>query len=109
MTCYSVEPRDWIFVKGDGFLSFAKNMGRNTGKNISNNFSSKYSQKLVDYGKQSTTDAFKTASKRVIQKKEEETDDLIGNKIADRITKVRKTSPQNNSEENVKHDREIHK
>ena len=22
MTCYSVQPRDWIFVKGYGFLSF---------------------------------------------------------------------------------------
>ena len=36
---YSVEPRDRRYVKGYGFLSFAKNIG----KNISN----KYSQKLV--------------------------------------------------------------
>ena len=28
MTRYSFEPRDGIFVKGDGFLSFAKNMGK---------------------------------------------------------------------------------
>ena len=35
MTRYSVQPRDRIFVKGFGFLSFAKNMGRNIGKNIS--------------------------------------------------------------------------
>ena len=26
--CYLDEPRDRIFVKGYGFLSFAKNMGR---------------------------------------------------------------------------------
>ena len=26
MMCYSVHPRDQIFVKGYGFLSFAKNM-----------------------------------------------------------------------------------
>ena len=26
MTCYSVQPRDRIFIKGYGFLSFAKNM-----------------------------------------------------------------------------------
>ena len=26
------QPRDQIFVKGYGFLSFAKNMGRNIGK-----------------------------------------------------------------------------
>ena len=29
MIYYSVQPRDQIFVKGYGFLSFAKNMGRN--------------------------------------------------------------------------------
>ena len=39
MTRYLVQPRDLIFVKGYGFLSFAKNMGRNTGKNISKNLS----------------------------------------------------------------------
>ena len=29
MTCYSAQLRDQIFVKGYGFLPFAKNMGRN--------------------------------------------------------------------------------
>ena len=43
MTCYSVQPRDRIFVKGYGFLSFAKNMGRDIVKNISKNLGSKYS------------------------------------------------------------------
>ena len=43
MTRYSVQPRDGIFVKGCGFLSFARNMGRNIGKNISKILSSKYS------------------------------------------------------------------
>ena len=61
MTWYSVQPSDRIFVKGYGFLSFAKNMGKNHGKNISKNLSSKYSQKLLDHAKQSATDAFKTA------------------------------------------------
>ena len=50
--------------------------------------------------KLSTTDALKTASKRAIQKTVEATGDLIGNKIADSITKVSKTSLQNNSETN---------
>ena len=34
---YSIEPRDRIYVKGYGFLSFAKNMGKsliNTVKNF---------------------------------------------------------------------------
>ena len=41
--------------------------------------------------------------------KTEPTSDLMRNKITDRITKVSKTSPKNNSEENIEHDREIHR
>ena len=88
---YSVQPRDRIFVKGYGFLSFAKRMGKNIGKNISKNLSGKYSQTLLDHGKKSATDALKTSSKRVIQKTAEATGDLIGNK------RVSKNSQQNNS------------
>ena len=68
MTRYSVHPRDQIFAKGYGFLSFAKKMGKNIGKNISKNWSHKYSQKILDHAKQSAPDALKTISKRVIQK-----------------------------------------
>ena len=101
MTRYSVQPTDWIFVKRYRFLSFAKNMGKNIGKNISKNLSSKYRQKcFFDYAKQSATDALKTSSEKVIQRTAEETGDLIGNKIADKITRVSKTSPKNNSETN---------
>ena len=45
-------------------------------------------QKLLDHAKQSATDALKTSSKRVIRKTAEATDDLIGNKIANKITKL---------------------
>ena len=41
MTQCSVQPRDQIFVKGYGFLFFAKNMGRNIGKKISKNLRTK--------------------------------------------------------------------
>ena len=44
-----------VYVKGYGFLSFAKNIG----KNLSN----KYGQKCLDSAKKSTTDAY-------LQKKE---------------------------------------
>ena len=71
--CYSIEPKDRIYVKGYGFLSFAKN--------ISKTLSNKYSQKLLDSAKKYTADAIKTASKRAIQKIAEATGDLIGNKI----------------------------
>ena len=63
-------------------------LNREMGKSLSN----KYGQKLLDSAKKSTTDAIKTASKRAIQKTAEGTDDLIGNKIADKITTVPKKS-----------------
>ena len=91
---YSIEPRDRVYVKGYGFSSFAKSMG----KSLSN----KYGQKLLDSAKKSTTDAIKTASKRAIQKTAEAIGDLIGNKIADKITSVFKKSAkglQNNETE----------
>ena len=50
----------------------------------------KYSQNLLDHAKQSAADALKTSSKRVIQKTEEATGDLIGNKSVDRIIEVSK-------------------
>ena len=55
---------------------------------------------LIDHGKQSAADVIKNTSKRAIQKTAEVTCDLIGNKIADKITRVSKTSPKNNSEKN---------
>ena len=106
MRYYSVQPRDRIFVKGYGFFSFAKNVGKKIGKNISKNLSGKYCHRFLVHTKQSATDALKTASKRVIQKTAETAGDLIGNKIADavgkssdgKITKVSRNSQQNNSE-----------
>ena len=95
---YSIEPSDRIYVKGYGFLSFAKNMG----KGLSN----KYGQKLLDSAKKSAADAIKTASKRAIQKTEA-TGDLIGNKIADKITIVSKKPSNNNYINNNNEDVEI--
>ena len=94
---YATEPRDRIYEKGYGFLSFAKNMGKS--------WSNKFGQKLLDSPKKSTTDAIKTAWKRAIQKTAEGTGDLIGNKIADKITSVSKKSakelPNDETEEDV--------
>ena len=80
--CYSIEPREQIYVKGYEFSSFAKHMGKNVRKN--------YSQKLLNSAKKSTADAIKTASKRATQKTAVATSDLIGNKIADKITSTSK-------------------
>ena len=64
---YSIEPRDRMYVKGYGFLSFPKN--------ICKDLSNKYGQKLFDSAKRSTANAIKTASKRAIHKPAEVTGD----------------------------------
>ena len=61
-------------------MSFAKTM------------SNKYGKKLVDTAKKSATDAIKTTSNRAILKTAEATGDLVGKKIADKITSVFKKS-----------------
>ena len=81
-------------------------MGKNISKNVSKSLNSKYSQIFLDHAKHSATDGFKTTSKRVIQKTAEASGDLIGNKIADKIKRVSKTSPQDNLEINEERLRE---
>ena len=74
------------------------------GKSLSN----KYGQKLLDSAKKSTTDAIKPASKSAIQKNAEATCNLIGNKIADKITSVsmefHSKKPNNNNNNNSNND-----
>ena len=94
-----IESRDRIYVKQYVLLSFAKNMGQS--------LSNKYGQRLLDSAKKSTTDAIKTASRRAIQKTAEATGDLIGNKIADKITSVSKKPSNNNKNNNNNEDVEI--
>ena len=78
---YSNEPRDRVYLKGYGFLSFANDMVKMWAINM---------VKSLDSAKKSTTDAIKTASKRAFQKTAEATGDLIGKKIVDKITSLLK-------------------
>ena len=64
-------------------------------KNINKSLSSKYSQKLSNHARQSAIDVLKTSSKRAIQETAKPTGDLICNNIADKTTRVSKTSPHN--------------
>ena len=73
---YSTNPRFRKYVKGYGFLSFAKEIGN------------KYGKKLMDTATKTGMDASKIPSKRVVQKTAEATVDLIGNKIADKIISI---------------------
>ena len=83
MMRYSIEPRFRKYVKGYSFLSFARNFGNKCGK------------KLMDAASKTGIDAAKIASKRVVQKTAEATGDLIGNKIADKITSIGKFKKKN--------------
>ena len=53
---YSIEPKFRKYVKGYGFLSFAKKFGN------------KYGKKLMDTATKTGIDAAKTTSKRIVQK-----------------------------------------
>ena len=102
---YSIQPRDRINLKGCGFLSFIKNVGKNIGENISKNLIGNNCQKPRDHTKLSATGAFKTSSKTA-----EGTDDLIRNKITNRITKVSKNAQESNTQTVAnKHNKEIPK
>ena len=64
MTCYSIQPRDQIFVKDYGFfLSFAKNMSKNESRNISKILNGKSRPKRLDHARQYATDALKVIEK----------------------------------------------
>ena len=76
---HSTGPKFRNCVKGYGFLSFARRFGDKDGK------------KLMDAAAKRGIDAAKTAFKEVVQKTTEATGDLIGNKIADKITSIGKS------------------
>ena len=63
-------------------------------------------KKLIDTATKLGVDAVKTASKRVVQKTAEATGDLIGNKIADKITSIGKTKEK--EKENTNKPEEIY-
>ena len=71
--CYSIEPRERRYVKGYGFMSFARN------------FSDKYSKSLMDKGIHVSKMFAKTAGKKILKETAKATGDLTGNKIADKI------------------------
>ena len=67
---YPIEPRERRYVKGYGFMSFARNFNDKYGKSLRN---------------ASKTFA-KTTGKEILKETAKATGDLIGNKVADKIT-----------------------
>ena len=84
---HSTEPKYRNTLKGMGFYLLQKKNG------------DKYGKKLMDTAKKTGIDAAKTASKWLNQKTAETTEDLIGNKIADKITLLGKTTSKEKGNE----------
>ena len=94
---YSLEPHYKRYVQGKGFMSFARNIGNKYGKKIfdvSKSMKKKYGKKILDNSLSAGQDFAKIAGKKVLTKSAEATGDLIGNKIADRITKSARNKEQ---------------
>ena len=82
---YSTDPRFRKFVKGFFLLN--------------KNFGNKYGKKLMHTATKTGIEAAKTASKKVVRKTAEATRDLIGNKIADKITSIGKPKEKEKTKE----------
>ena len=92
---YSLEPEYRKYVKGYGFLSFTRNFGDKYGKKLMNtaiktgtNFKNKHGKKLTDTAIKTGKDFAMIAGKKIVHKSAEATGDLIGNKIANKITSM---------------------
>ena len=91
---YSLEPSYRRYVQGQGFMSFAKNIGNKYGRKIfdksmdvGKSMKKKYGKKILDNSFSAGKDFAKIVGKKVLTKSAEATGDLIGSKIGDRITK----------------------
>ena len=92
---HSLEPEYRKYVKGYGFLSFARDFGDKYGKKLmktaiktDTNFNSKDGKKLTDTAIKIGKDFATIPGKKIVHKSAEATGDLIGNKIADKITSM---------------------
>ena len=92
---YSSELRYRRYVQGQGFMSFARNIGNKYGKKIfdksidvGKSMKKKYGKKILDKSIDAGKNFAKIAGKKVLTKSAD------GNKIADRITKSTRNKEQ---------------
>ena len=107
---YSLKPRYRKYVQGQGFMSFAKNIGNRYGKilfNKSMNVGKKYGNKLLDNSISAGKNFAKIAGKKVLTKSAEATGDFIGNKITDKITKSSRNKAQKEDDRIMKETQEL--
>ena len=111
---YSLEPHYRRYVQGQGFMSFARNIGNNYGKkafdkslDVGKSMKKKYGKKILDNILSAGKDFAKIAGKKVLTKSAEATGDLIGNKIPDRITKSARNKEQKEDDRIMEETQEI--
>ena len=111
---YSLEPHYRRYVQGQGFMSFAKNIGNKYGKkifdkslDIGKSMKKKVWLKILDNSLSAGKDFAKIAGKKVLTKIAEATGDSIGNKVADRITKSTRNKAQKEDDRIMEETHEI--
>ena len=111
---YSLEPHYRRYVQGQEFMSFARNIGIKYGQKIfdksldvGKSMKKKYGKKILDNSLSDGKDFAKMAGKKVLTKSAEPTGDLIGNKIADRITKSARNKEQKEDDRIMEETQEI--
>ena len=95
-------------------MSFARNIGSKYGKklfdkslDVGKSMKKKYGKKCLDNSLSAGKDFAKIAGKKVLTKSAEATGDLIGNKIADTITKSTRNKKQNEHDKIMEETQEI--
>ena len=108
---YSLEPNYRKYVQGQGFMSVTKNIGNKYGRKIfdkSIDVSNKYDKKILDKSIDTSKDFVKIAGKKLLHKSAEATGEMIGNKVADRITKSSRNKAQKEDDKIMEETQEIY-
>ena len=119
---YSLNPHDRRCIQGQGFMSFARNIGNKYGRKIFDKILpakalgsavdvgksiKKYGKKILDNSLSAGKDFAKIAGKKILTKSAEATGDLIGDKIVDRITKSARNKEQEEDDRIMEETQEI--
>ena len=96
-------------------MSFAKNIRNKYGRKIfdksidvGKNMSNKYGRKILDKNIDAGKDFAKIAGKKVLHKSAEATREMIGNKVADRITRSSRNKVQKEDDRIMEETQEIY-
>ena len=95
-------------------MSFAKNIGNKYGKklfdksiDVGKKMSNKYGRKILDKSMDAGKDFAKIEGKKVLHKSAESTGEMIGNKKADRKTKISRNKTQKDDDRIMEETQEL--